>query len=115
MNKVIWWIIGIVIVVGLIYYVSAEDPVDTGNTEDEAVGSLDQGSNEQRSLVELLAAGTAQKCTFDHSVDGSTNEGRIYIGNGKMRGDFSSTVNGQTMMAHMISDGQEVNTWVDGM
>ncbi|HYV33671.1 MAG TPA: hypothetical protein VE973_02390, partial [Candidatus Limnocylindria bacterium] len=32
----------------------------------------------------------------------------------KMRGDFSSTVNGKAMATHMINDGQTVYTWTDG-
>mgnify|MGYP001587665224 CR=1 FL=1 len=116
MNKAIWWVIGIVVVIGLIYYVSTKDQVDTGEVENEELGSsLDQGSNNQRSLVELLAMGTSQKCAFGQTVNGSVNEGQIYISNGKMRGDFSAAANGQTMMAHMISDGEDMYTWLDGM
>lgn len=113
MNKVIWWIIGIVIILGLIWYVATKKPTPTDDTNNVSSSSQDAGG--QRSLVELLALGTAQKCTFNQSVDGSNNEGRFYLSNGKMRGDFSSMANGQTMTAHMISDGQDMYTWLDGL
>lgn len=121
MKKTIWIII-IIAIVGVLIYYFAKKPTtvvdDTatpvGQTND-GQGSFDTTQNDQKSLAELLALGTTQQCTFSQNVNGSTNSGTFYLGAGKMRGDFNSVTNGQTMMAHMISDGQDVYTWLDGM
>jgi len=38
----------------------------------------------------------------------------VFFGGGKMRGDFTTTVNGKVEVSHMINDGTTVYTWVDG-
>lgn len=65
------------------------------------------------SLKELIASGVAQKCVFtDEQVPSS---GTVYIGNGKIRGDFYATANGEQKHIQMITDGTTMHTWFDGM
>ena len=127
MNKVIWWIVGIIVVViGIYYFVSnkpdtaADDVVPA--TED-GQGSFTTPSDDQgapadtsgKSLKDLIALGVSQQCAFSQTVDNSSTSGTVFVGMGKMRGDFVSVASGQTVNAHMIADGQYTYTWIDGI
>lgn len=104
-NKTLW-IVGVIIIIAAVaYFLMRGDGASTSLTTLEPSGSGEQ------TLAELLAAGTAQTCTFTQA-DG---EGTVYVANGKMRGDFTSVADGKTMTSHMISDGTTAYTWVDGM
>jgi hypothetical protein len=74
-----------------------------------------QAMGEQMSMKDIMMSGKSQKCEVDTSTASVKSQGTIYFSNGKMRGDFTSTVNGKTETSHMINDGAEVYTWVDGM
>lgn len=71
--------------------------------------------NSKKSFKELLALGTPQKCTFAETVANSSTTGTVYVSGGKIRGDFTSVTKSTTVKSHMISDGQTVHAWVDGM
>lgn len=79
---------------------------------ESALSSANQSATPS-SLKALIAAGTSQTCTF--SDDQSATSGTVHIASGKVRGDFTSTANGQTTQMHMISDGTTAYTWIDGM
>ena len=118
--KVIWWIIIILVVIGGIFYFMNQSQTETPNTEAPAEGqdsfnTAAVGASDQQSLQDLLAAGTAQSCTFAQTAEGGSNEGVVYIGEGKMRGDFKATANGQTINAHTIGDGKDLYTWMESL
>jgi hypothetical protein len=73
---------------------------------------MEEGSVEgSRSLRALLSLTTPQRCTFEEVSEGSTSSGTVYIANGQMRGDFTSTSGGQSMESHMIVKGSESYVW----
>lgn len=67
----------------------------------------------QGTLKSLLSAGKSQKCTYSNKVDSATVEGTIYIANGKIRGDFTTTSEQTKMSGHMITDKEFSYTWND--
>ena len=67
------------------------------------------------SMKALLAAGKTQKCTFSNPSDPSNTSGTVYIDNGKMRGDFTSTTDGKTVQSHMIVMDNTSYMWSDAM
>jgi hypothetical protein len=69
----------------------------------------------QTSLKNLMMARSSQKCTVNYTMANGQSQGTIYLASGKMRGDFSTQVNGKTESTHMINDGQSIYTWIDGM
>ena len=72
--------------------------------------------SQNTSLKDLLSLGKAQKCEVSYKMgDGSQSQGTLYIASNKVRGDFSSEVQGKTYTSHMINDGSYIYTWVDGM
>lgn len=68
-------------------------------------------SSGKDSLKGLLSSKTPQKCTFK---DETGNEGTVYVSGGKMKGDFTSTIDGKTTMTHVIVDGSTMYGWTDG-
>lgn len=89
-------------------------PEEEAVTETETPAPADS-SKFEGSTAELIARGGDHVCTFDQTVENNRSTGTVYISNGKMRGDFkSSVVTGATPIdveSHMISDGEFMYTW----
>src|SRR5262245_57043103 len=95
----------LLIVLGLyLYSRNAEAPADG-----DAPGNGGESTGDTRSLRQLVALGTPQKCTFSSDYDGGRSEGTVYIANGMMRGDYTSKVDssGTDISSHMILDGSQ--------
>lgn len=75
-------------------------------------GMMENGG--PQSLKELLTGNRPQTCTFSQADAQAGTQGTVYIANAMMRGDFTSIVNGQTFMSHMLVKGNELYTWTDG-
>jgi len=71
-------------------------------------------SGGMKSLKDLLSLGVTQKCTFSQTGGSGTSEGTTYVSGGKVRGDFTTTSSGKTMITHMISDGKTSYIWTEG-
>jgi hypothetical protein len=63
-------------------------------------------------IKSLLASGVPQSCTFTSEKQASTS-GTVYIAGGKMRGDFTTTSQGQSMTGHLIIDSGYSYIWSD--
>jgi hypothetical protein len=66
-----------------------------------------------KSIKDLLTAGIPQQCTFTDASGEAGLEGTTYIAGGKMRGDFTTTVDGKTTTGHTIFDGKTSWIWMD--
>lgn len=69
----------------------------------------------QKSLKDLLLAKVPQKCTYTDLLENVDIEGNVYVSSGKVRTDFSSTVEGKVTSGHTIYDGKLSYIWTDGM
>ena len=80
------------------------------------MAASDTNQSAQGSIKDLIARGSS-KCTVTNSVENSESNGTVYVGNGKMRGDFTSVTKNpaMTVESHMISDGAFIYTWSDAM
>jgi hypothetical protein len=67
---------------------------------------------EKKTLADFFSMSGSQRCTFSDISNNSS--GAVYVGDGKMRGDFRSTDNSKTTASHMINDGTYVYVWTDG-
>lgn len=124
MNNKVLWIVGAIIVIALAAYLvmaksksgneavvnNAQTNTAVKNAQNAASPATNAQAPKQSSLKELLALGTAQKCTFNDNG----SQGTFYVASGKSRGDFSSTVSGKTTSGHMIADGKTSYVWMDG-
>lgn len=100
-----------IIIIGGWYVLSgkgAEAPVGQEQATSTSATSM--------TLSSLIASNIAQTCTFDDAMSAAKTSGTVYVGDGKMRGDFSAVASsGETQQVHMISDGTTAYTWIDGM
>ena len=117
-NKKAMWIVAAIIVLALIAWFAMSKKNDGGyqlqKYGDDKATQQDQQANGSTSLKELMTGSASQKCEFTTGEAGSTSQGTVYVANGKMRGDFTVTASGKTMVSHMINDGQTFYTWMDG-
>lgn len=109
MNKTLLIVVviaGVIILgAGSFFLMNSSKPGSSSQTQTAA-------SSEKTSLKGLLQSNTNQECAFTDPETGSN--GTVYIGAGKMRGDFNSEVNGQATTSHMVSDNEIVHVWIDG-
>lgn len=88
---------------------------ETGNNSQTAMTpEPSQPASNMKTLKDLLAAGTSQKCTYADKTEDVDVSGTSYISAGKIRGDFSTTTAGKTIAGHMIVDGKTSYVWMDG-
>lgn len=111
-NKIIAGIVVVIIVAAGIFLATrhkggkSEVASSTQTTSSAATTSAQSGS-----IKSLIAAGKTQKCTFSTTKDNYSSNGTVYVGGGKLRGDFS--VNTSQSMTHMINDGKTSYMWDD--
>jgi hypothetical protein len=128
MNKNIIIIAAIILVIagGGVYFLSTKNKNSASPSEsipNNVVSNANSQSKERntseqtakQSIKNLLTSGVAQKCTYKDDSDDVNVEGAAYIANGKMRGDFSTSIEGKTTNGHMIYDGKTSYIWTDGM
>ena len=111
-NKII---IGIAVVVALA--VAAFLFTRGGNeiaSDNMSADSATQASVENGSIKSLISSGENRQCTFSTTESGYESSGTVYASGGKMRGDFTSEVEGVKTISHMIYDGSVSYVWTDG-
>lgn len=108
-TKVIGVIAALILLLGAggAYFLSQNKT--TSNTDSSQTPTTTESKSS--SLLDLLSAGKNQRCTFKTSTSTSVSEGTFYIANGKMRGDFKTTVDGKTEEMSMIRDGDTNYIW----
>lgn len=67
----------------------------------------------QGSIAELIARAGSWTCTVKTDIENAPSQGVAYIADGKVRADFTSTVEGKAITSHMISADGYVHTWSD--
>ncbi|HTR19203.1 MAG TPA: hypothetical protein VMH91_04495 [Candidatus Paceibacterota bacterium] len=109
MNKTVLWVVAAIIVIGGGYWLYSSGALGGGSGGEmmENSTSTSQGQS-SGSMKDLLAHGSSQ-CQVNDTANGSS--GTVYVGNGEMRGDFTSQTQTGTVTSHMISDGQTVYVW----
>ncbi|MBI5456529.1 hypothetical protein HY969_02210 [Candidatus Kaiserbacteria bacterium] len=120
-NAIIGLVVAVAVVGAAVWYYS-----------NNSSGSMMQGDNAQQvqqngntntntgsgTLASLFAMNGSYKCTVSSQVENSETDGVVYVSNGSVRGDFTSTVSaagGEAVAAHMIKTGNDVYVWSDMM
>jgi uncharacterized protein YxeA len=119
MNKSVTIIVVVIVLIvlggGLFYLLGHHsNPSQSQSQQSTAMpqSQTQQMSTQKKSLFDFFSMTGSQKCTFSNSTNNSS--GTVYIGGGKMRGDFQSSDNGTTNSSHMVNDGTYVYFWSDG-
>ncbi len=109
-KTIIGVVVGVVVVAaGGWYYVS-----QSGGNSMMGSGGITQ--SERGSLKDLMTR-SSTKCTVTNVTANSESSGTVYVGQGKMRGEFTTVTKSpdMTIESHMISDGEFIYTWSDAM
>jgi hypothetical protein len=69
-------------------------------------------SSGQNSIKDLLSSGSSQECTFKDNESG--NEGIVYVAGGKMKGNFTTNVEGQSAVSNVIVNENVMYSWMEG-
>lgn len=89
----------------------ASTTTTTADISGQKVSGTTAGSG---SIGSLLALGKSLECNITVSTSGAQTEGLVYLSSaGKMRGDFSTTANGNVIHATTINDGTYVYSWTN--
>lgn len=106
-------VIGIVVAVLIIaaggwYYISGS----RGNSM-----MMADSSQSERGTIKDLMSRTSTKCTVSNVTANSESSGVVYVGQGKMRGEFKTVTKSpdMTIESYMISDGEYMYSWSDAM
>lgn len=99
--------VGAVLLLGGIYFFMTSK---NKGAMDESAGMMGGSTT----LMELMAKGISQKCTYKDVTDEYEASGTTYISGGKVRGDFTTTVGDQTQTGHTIYDDKISYVWMDG-
>lgn len=106
-------VIGIVVAVLVIaaggwYYISGS----RGNSM-----MMADSSQSERGTIKDLMSRTSTKCTVSNVTANSESSGVVYVGQGKMRGEFKTVTKSpdMTIESYMISDGEYMYSWSDAM
>lgn len=98
-------IIGAIAVIalgGFLFMNQNKQPSQTTGTEQSQV----QGAN---SLRDLLSGNASQECNFKDNETGST--GVVLVADNKMKGDFTTTVEGEASNSYVIVNNNVMYTW----
>ena len=110
-TKAVLGIVALLVIIGVVWALTKGPsdyeaaPGETGSTSGENSG--------ESTFASLIAQGGSRTCTVSVANEGGTSEGTVYISGGMMRGDFTTTANGQTMAAHMIQADGYMYSWSD--
>jgi hypothetical protein len=112
-TRVIIAVVIVLILIGGVYLIfgkKSSNPLQS--VQNSVQNKVAQMTTQKMSLSDFFSLTGSKKCTFSDKSNNSS--GTVYIGRGKMRGDFQSTDNDTTNSSHMINDGQYFYIWTDG-
>lgn len=119
-NIFVYIVAGFLVIVGI--FLSLRGGSVKSEVENMSTNSTEQESQMvSGSMRDLVALNKPLECTFTSETEYSKTEGRVYVVEGKVRGNFAVTVaalGGQPFNAYMIADQTDSYVWssisVDG-
>jgi hypothetical protein len=121
MSKNLIWAVGIVVVIGAIYFgasalIGDDNSTPAGQEQTEQNNSapakqIEQTSSKKVAFSEFVKKGGSYKCTVNQSVGGVNTSGTTYINNSMIRGEYSSQVQGMNINTFFIARDGFTYTW----
>lgn len=103
-------VIAVLAIGGGVYFSSQNNSEET-NTENTG-NSSEENEEAKGTFRSLMSLGKSYMCSVKTMMGGVSSEGVVYIDTEKrMRGDFTSVVNGQPMISSMIRSGDLMYSW----
>ena len=115
-NLVLAVIAGLLIIVfGVGAYFLSQNKAATNSGSKEAVKPTQSLTKSAEStLKDLIASKNPTQCTYSTDAGSTKISGVVYVANGKVRGDFTTTAGKTVITGHMATDAKYVYTWTDG-
>jgi hypothetical protein len=110
-KTLILWVIGAVVVIAVGGYFIINGT--GGGSMMSSTGTSTASASSSGTMMALLARGGSSQCQISDPSNGTS--GTVFVGDGKMRADFSGVQNGKTVTSHMISDGTTEYMWSSAM
>lgn len=111
-------VVAVVVVGGGVWYFSSNNGGGFP-TEEGVTGTMEEKAEGSATLADLMMRTGSFRCDVEMKAEAtngmSESAGTVYIGDGKMRGDFATKVSGMTINSYMISREGYVYTWSDMM
>lgn len=107
-NKVIAIVVGVVVVLGGVYFAMKGDSGSVSDTNSIAVGEqnpatpTENTSGKKMAFSEFMKNGGSYKCTVDQNVQGMTSKGTVYINGSNIRGEFNTSAQGMNVDSNFI-------------
>lgn len=117
MKKSIIAIIILVLVSPLVYFFVTKQtpaPLQEQTQEEQVVQESEEVSSKKFSMSEMIARGGAHQCDVEQKIDSvyvASSKGKVYMADGKVRGDFDTQVQGITMKNSLIVRDGYTYTW----
>jgi len=121
MGKKAYILVGIVLLLllaggGYFFYQRSNkttNSISNENTQGQA-STETQNQPTEGTLNNLLESNTPQACSYSSSSTSGTVDGTVYVADGKMRADYTSTNGSDTLTGHMIIDSGYSYVWMEG-
>ena len=115
-SKIILLVVGVVIAGGLWFMLQggAGEDASTQNDATPQATESDAAFTGVGSFTALMDLGKNIRCEFSYNDESGEGSGASYFADDRMRVDSTQSVDGETMTAHMVNDGEYVYTWTDG-
>ena len=117
-NAIIGIVVAVVVVGGGIWYFTSSSSGSSAPTNSAAdtTGNENAGTNNGAStgsgtFASMMGMSGSYKCTVTSKDPSTFSGGTVYISNGNMRSDFTSTSEGKNIDVHMIKNGSDIYTW----
>ena len=120
-NNALLYGIGALVVValgaGAWMYMGGTPRENTNEERAQEDGTQTEGQpqTQRTALTSLRNSQSPQRCTFSTVADTTRTTGTVYVAEGKMRGEFTTTMDDQTIESYMIVEGNTSYVWSDAM
>jgi len=111
-KKILYWIVGVVVVAAVVFVAASAGMSPTKNVTHTTAAVARQ------TLHDLISSSATQTCTFSIAATATSSglSGTIYMASGSMSGDFVKTSTaGKATSAHMIVANGEDYLWSDAL
>lgn len=108
----------LLLLVGGGYFVYSKLMVKNTGTTTQNKATTQEESGESSvtgSFLDLIKMGKTVKCGFSYKQDNLDTSGITYVSGKKMKGEFTSTVDGKEIKSNMVSDGDYFYMWSDAI
>lgn len=111
-NAIIGLVVAVVVVGAGVWYFGGNN---TGENMNESMQGNEESQMGSGTFMDLMKLGGSFECTVSSEDPNSVSNGTVFVSGEKIRGDFTSTVNGTPYDTHFINADGFIYTWSSAM